>query len=248
MRELRLFLWAVQFLTRLPVPAQPDHEADWTVRSARYFPLAGQIVGGLAAAAFWAAAQVWSGWIAALLAIAVGILVTGALHEDGLADTADGLAGGGDRSRRLAIMKDSRTGTYGVLALVLAVGLKAGALAALSPLVAVAALVAAHGAARAAAVLAMTLPYAGDREAAKWTPERPRGFELVMALAFAAWPLAFLPAASAGLGLLLGTGLALVPALLARRLIGGQTGDVLGAAEQAFEVGFLLGVAIIVQS
>lgn len=246
MREARLILCAVQFLTRLPVPALKSFAPDWIAASARYFPLVGQLVGGLCALVLFFAARVWPGAAPAVLAITVGILLTGAFHEDGLADTADGLGGGRDKAARLAIMKDSRIGTYGALALVSAVALKTSALAVLEPGAGVAGLVAGHGAARAAAVVAMALlPYAGDPEAAKVKPV-PQGVgavSCIVALVLAAWPLVLLPVPHLFLALAAGGGLALVMALAARRLIGGVTGDVLGAVEQVFEVGFFMGAA-----
>ena len=114
------------------------------------------------------AAQIWSAFIAGLLALLTAMLITGALHEDGLADTADGLGGGRDAAHRLAIMKDSRIGTYGVLALGFATALKLVSLASLSPWMAACSLIAAHGVARAATVTVMhALPYAGDEASAK---------------------------------------------------------------------------------
>ncbi len=245
-RQLTLLLVAVQFLTRLPTPRLAGFETAWISRSARYFPVVGELVGAACAGVFLAAYLVWPPWVAALLAVAAGVLVTGGFHEDGLADTADGLGGGQDPARRLEIMKDSRVGTYGVLALVLTLGLKVSALAGLAPALGAVTLLAAHGAARGASVLAMRLlPYVGDMASAKWKPA-PTGLawsEVGLALALAAWPLAFLSPGHAVLGLALGGVLALGPALAARRLVGGQTGDVLGAIEQAFELGFVLGVA-----
>jgi adenosylcobinamide-GDP ribazoletransferase len=124
--------------------------------------------------------------------------------------------------------------------------LKAATLASLPPLHGALALIAAHGLARAAAVLAMRLlPYAGQAEGAKWKPSQAglSAGELGAAVILAAWPLLLLRPDFGGLGLAMGAGLALAPALAARRLIGGHTGDVLGAVEQLFELGFLLGVA-----
>jgi adenosylcobinamide-GDP ribazoletransferase len=245
-RQVELFFCAVQFLTRLPTPALSRFESDWTTRSARWFPLVGQLVGGLSALVLLGAAQFWNSWIAALLAVGAGVLITGAFHEDGLADTADGLGGGQTPERRLEIMKDSRVGTYGVIALVLVLGLKIAALASLAPAAAAIALLAAHGAGRGAAVLVMRLsPYAGDALAAKWkpVPDGVRWGEVLLALAIAAWPLFLLPTLNVAAGLGLGGVLALIIVLLARRLIGGHTGDILGAVEQVFELGFLLGLA-----
>ncbi|MDP3659320.1 adenosylcobinamide-GDP ribazoletransferase [Phenylobacterium sp.] len=244
-RERDLLICAVQFLTRLPTPRLAGFQPDWVSRAARYFPLVGQLIGLICAVVFWAASQVRQGVIPALLAIAAGVLVTGAFHEDGLADAADGLGGGGDPTRRLEIMKDSRIGVYGALALGLALSLKVAALAVLPPASGALALFVYHGCARGAAVLAMTsLPYVGDRDAAKWKPA-PIGVtrgEAALALALAAWPLLIAPPAFV-LGVLGGAALALMLAWIARRLIGGCTGDVLGAIEQVFEVGFLLAVS-----
>lgn len=244
--EIRLFICAVQFLTRIPTPRLEGFEPDWTTRAARYFPLVGLIVGGVCAAVFWGACKLWSGPVAALLAVGAGVLVTGGFHEDGLADTADGLGGGQTVSRRLAIMKDSRVGTYGVLALLLVLGLKITALAGLPAALGAWALVAAHAAGRAAPILAMSaMTYAAGAKAAKWTPATagPTLAEIITALAFAGLPLALSPDGVVLAGLALGAGAALALALVARRLIGGYTGDVLGGVEQAFEAGFMLGVA-----
>lgn len=247
-RQLALFLTAVQFLTRIPVPPLRDFQPDWTARSARYFPLVGGLVGSASAVVFVAAGQVWSGWIAALLATAAGVLITGAFHEDGLADTADGLGGGQTPGRRLEIMKDSRIGTYGALALILVLWLKAAALQTMSPWIAVVSLIAAHAGGRGAAVLAMRLsPYAGDRDATKVKPvaDGVTWLEVVTALGFVVVALApALIRSPLAVVALVGGGLcALVTALTARRLIGGWVGDTLGATEQAFEIGFLLSMA-----
>lgn len=247
-RQIELFLCAVQFLTRIPTPALERFEPDWVTRSARYFPLVGQLVGLICAAVLLGAAQFWNGWIAALLAVGVGLLVTGCFHEDGLADSFDGLGGGQTRERRLEIMKDSRVGTYGVAALLVTLALKVVALASMPPLLAAVGLFAAHGLGRATAVVAMRLtPYAVEGEATKWKPV-PQGVtrgEMSAAVLLAAWPLALLPWPVAGLGLAIGLMLAGLLLVAARRLIGGHTGDVLGGVEQLFEVGFLLGLAVI---
>lgn len=241
--QLERMICAVQFLTRLPTPRLTDPPADAVGRSACYFPIAGQLVGLICGLVLIAAAQFWSGWLPALLAVAAGVLITGALHEDGLADTADGLGGGSTPERRLAIMKDSAIGVFGVLALGLTLAAKIGALAALPPWHAAGALVVAHGLARAACVAVMAaLPYAGAVAKAKeGAPVRPSGPVFVIAAGLALWPLVFAPAWL--IALPIGALAAAVPALAARRLIGGRTGDILGAVEQMFELGFLLAVA-----
>ncbi len=242
----RLLLCAVQFLTRIPTPALRRFETDWITRATCYFPLVGQAVGAISAGVFLLGFQVWGSGVAAVLAISAGLLVTGAFHEDGLADTADGLGGGQTAPRRLEIMKDSRIGTYGVCALVVALGLKIGVLATLSAQTGALALLAAHGAGRAAAVVVMrATSYASAGEAGKWkpTPMGVRTCEVMVALVIAAWPLALLSTPSVAAGLVLGGVAAAILTRTAVRLIGGHTGDVLGAVEQVFEVGFLLGLA-----
>lgn len=244
--QVRLLVCAIQFLTRAPTPALKTFEPEWITRSARYFPLVGQSVGAVSALVLLAGERAWGGGVAAVLAIALGLLLTGAFHEDGLADTADGLGGGQTAARRLEIMKDSRVGTYGVCALVVVLGLKVAVLTS-TPMAALI-LLTAHGLGRAAAVVVMRVtPYAPSGEAGKWkpVPQGVRTGEVLVALLIAAWPLAFLPMGAALVGLAGGAALAIAMTLLARRLIGGHTGDVLGAVEQLFEVGFLLGAAVL---
>lgn len=245
-RQFALFLAAVQFLTRIPVPSLKDFQPDWTARSARYFPLVGALVGLACGGVLIAAAQVWTGVLPALLATGFGILLTGAFHEDGLADTADGLGGGQTPERRLEIMKDSRLGTFGVLALGVSLAIKVAALGQLAPTSTLAALVAAHAGGRGLSVLVMRLlPYAGDRAAAKVKPvaDGVSTGEVGIALLFTG--LAVLPAvliapvATAG-AIFAGVLCAGLMAIQARRLIGGWVGDTLGACEQVFEVGFLV--------
>src|SRR5205809_570114 len=126
-RQLKLFFCALQFLTRLPAPSFADVQPDWITRAARYYPAVGVPEGAICAGVLLATGQLWSGSLPALLAVATGVLVTGGFHEDGLADTADGLGGGQTPFRRLEIMKDSRVGTYGVLALGLTLAIKVAA-------------------------------------------------------------------------------------------------------------------------
>lgn len=242
--QVRLLICAVQFLTRVPTPRLKTFDPDWITRSARYFPLVGQGVGAVCAGVLLVGERLWSAPVGAVLAIGAGLLITGAFHEDGLADTADGLGGGQTSARRLEIMKDSRIGTYGACALVTVLGLKVAVLAGTAS--AAALLLVAHGLGRAGAVVVMRLtPYAPSGEAGKWkpVPQGVRTGEVLVALLIAAWPLALLPPGAILAGLAGGALLAALLALTAKRLIGGHTGDVLGAVEQVFEVGFLLGAA-----
>lgn len=250
--QLALFLTAVQFLTRVPVPSLKAFQPDWIRQSARYFPVVGGLVGLASAGVFIAASQVWTGVLPALLATGAGILMTGAFHEDGLADTADGLGGGQTPERRLEIMKDSRLGAYGVLALGLALSLKVAAMSQIAPAVIWPALLAAHAGGRGLSVLAMRLsPYAGDRASTKVKPvaEGVGPVEVVIAVIFAT--LALIPAlllapVGTAVAVLVGCLCAGLVALQAVRLIGGWVGDTLGACEQAFEIGFLVAFAAMV--
>lgn len=247
-REAKLFICAVQFLTRLPTPQLRDFQPEWIQHSARYYPLVGLIIGGITGGVLWLGAQIWSPWIAAVLAVAASLALTGCFHEDGLADTADGIGGGQTRDRRLEIMKDSRLGTYGASVLCLNLILRVlcvGTIAHISPLLGVLCLLASNGLGRAVAVLAMAImPYGGNPGMAKeGKPDRTSAHNVLIALLIGALPLiAFSPViavVASGAGLLV----ALVPAYLAWKLLGGRTGDVLGAIEQAFEIGFLLAMA-----
>ncbi len=247
-REWRLFLVAVQFLTRIPTPRVESLPADWLARSGKYFPLVGAIIGGVSALALLGAHLLWrSGPLPALIAVGAGLVLTGALHEDGLADAADGFGGGRSPEQRLAIMKDPRLGTYGALALGFALAVKTAALSVLPVQLAAAGLVCAHVGARAAAVWTMSfLPYAAEPAASKVAaPHRALGaWELGLTLAFALAPVVLLIRPAAGLTC---AGTAALMALLvahgSARRIGGHTGDVLGAVEQAYEIVFLLAVS-----
>lgn len=252
MSEREVFRNAVRFLTILPVRSVPGEMApDWLTRCLKYSPLVGAGI-GLASSLVWLIAnELWDSTIAALLAIAASIVLTGALHEDGFADTFDGFGGGWSIEKRLTIMKDSRIGTYGALALGLGVALRIAALAALSPWAGAAVLIAAHAAARAAPSFVMLkLSYSGDVAAMKvpYVQSRPRADELLFVLvvtAAAAVPLALISVISIAAGWICGAVLAAALAAWSRRLIGGYTGDVLGAIEQMFEIGFLLGAAAV---
>jgi len=246
MAQARLFLCALQFMTRLPTSRLDDFQPDWIARSAPYFPVVGWVVGAVSAAAFLVASQFWPGLPAAVIAVAAGLLVTGGFHEDGLADTADGLGGGRTSARRLEIMKDSRIGSYGALALWSVLTLKAVLLASLPPWQGALALLLIHGAGRAAAPVVMaSLTYVRGANEAKLgpSPMAVRPYEAAIAVVLGLAPIVFWPSATQAVaGLLLAAIGAGGLALVSRRLIGGFTGDVLGGVEQLAELGLLLGL------
>jgi len=210
------------------------------------FPLVGAGIGAVVALAFLLAQLLRLGdWPAALLAVFAGIALTGALHEDGLADTADGLIGGHDRDRRLEIMRDSRHGTFGVLALVLSVLLRAAALAQIGEAVhAGLALIAAHAASRAALPLAMRTLAPARTEGLGIMSGEPRLPLALAALAIGMMiTLAALGPGRGAIAIGLSGAMLLGFGAVAQRRIGGYTGDVLGAFQQIGEIVMLLTAA-----
>jgi adenosylcobinamide-GDP ribazoletransferase len=250
LHELRLFFIALQFLTPLPVPRWVGFEPDWLNQCARYFPLVGTCVGALGALVSWAAGLIFPPAVAAGLSIAATLLLTGGFHEDGLADTFDALGGAVTRERALAIMKDSRIGSYGALALLVVLGLKAAVLTALPIALAVPALLLAHTASRAMAVLLIArLRYAGDIEHAKAKPLARRVSAAGAAVAFGwvvllgAALVAHIPAQApfVAVAVLCCAAGAWCCARWLQRRLGGYTGDGLGATQQITELLTLLG-------
>lgn len=233
---------AISFYTRLPMPLDGDRQrtfadTQWAA------PLAGAVVGlGVGGALWLALLPGLPVQLAAAFAIAAGVALTGALHEDGLADTADGFGGGRTRDDKLAIMRDSRIGSYGVLAIGLSLLARWAALAALAE------------ASIAGAVLASVAAHAGSRAVlpallTALPPSRADGLSagigtISNGTALAALALGFVFLLPCGLAfavvssLVLGL-VAFLVARLALAQIGGQTGDVLGCAQQAGEIALL---------
>jgi adenosylcobinamide-GDP ribazoletransferase len=236
------FAIATAVLTRLPVGAAVS--ADGTIGAAGWaFPLVGAGIGALAALAFLFAELLGLGPApAAFLALAASIVITGAFHEDGLADTADGLIGGHDREQKLTIMRDSRHGTYGVLAIVLSIGLRAAALGSIGgPIHAGLALLAAHSFSRGALPAAMHLLEPARADGLGAMAGRPSRAVAAAALAVGVLiAVATLGPATGLVAMILASGAVALAALLARRQIGGYTGDVLGAFQQTGEIVMLL--------
>jgi len=236
----------VRFFTRLPWPgagfAPPDFQ-----RIAWAAPLAGALVGLVGAATLIVGHAIrLPRLMVGVIALAATILATGALHEDGLADVADGFGGGATRERKLEILRDSRLGTYGVVALVLSLLLRAGAIAAVSSLgygYAAAALALCGALARLGALtpLALLPPARADgagASASAGVSSRQLAEAGVTSLVLAvALGVGFLGVEAALFALVVGFGAAMGIVALARRQIGGQTGDVAGAAAVAAEMG-----------
>jgi len=244
-RELEYFFGAVRFFTRLPVPAWVGHSSEALNRSARYFPAVGLLIGGIGALVYFAAALLWPQPVAVLLSMATTIYATGAFHEDGLADTVDGLGGGWDKLHILEIMKDSRVGSYGVVAMVLALLGKFTLLAALDGALIPFALLAGHALSRfCSTVLLATMDYVREDLLSKARPLATRlsTGEMLVAAFFVLAALALLPLEKAIVGCLLAALATVWLAAKFERWLGGYTGDCLGATQQVSEIAFYLGL------
>lgn len=261
--EIRLLLTAVMFYTRIPVPKWVGYSPEQLNASTRYFPLIGWLVGAVTAFTAWGAMWVFnSAAIAAVLALVIGVLLTGAFHEDGFADVCDGFGGGLTRERTLEIMKDSRVGAYGVIGTVLMFALKIAILVALiqyAPRVSdvVAPVILAHVTSRWAVTwVIFRYEYARDDLTSKVKPigrsMSVGGFlvgTLWMVLAVGLYVLTYW-SFSLWAWYVAASVLAVIVAWLAvlpmgrwfKRRLGGYTGDCLGAAQQIIEQLVLLTV------
>jgi len=247
MRELRLALTALMFLTRIPVPAWVGRCATRRNQSARYFPLAGLVVGAISALTYVAAATLVPHGVAVALALVAAVLATGALHEDGFADTCDGLGGGQSREQALRIMQDSRLGAYGAIGVALLLILRFVALASFAPVLVAPVLLAGHAASRFYPVLLIgLLPYARiEGGKSKSFAGSVGTLDAAIALALGLAPLVALFSPR--------DWLAFVPPLAAcgwlghrfKVRLGGYTGDCLGATQQVCEIVFYLSLLAI---
>jgi adenosylcobinamide-GDP ribazoletransferase len=234
---------AVGLLTRVPVRTDARHETVGA--SIPWFPVVGWGVGAGVAAVYALFHPVLPGLPAAAVAVATGVVLTGALHEDGLGDVADAFGGSRDRQDALRILADPRLGTYGVIAVATSLLLRAGALASLDPWAAAAVLPAGHALSRAAVLAPAALMPAVEEGLgalyARAASARRVTAAAALSLALAGATLGPWAAAAAALAAVA----AVVTTRLADRRIGGVTGDVLGAAQQGAEVAVvLLGAAI----
>ncbi|QOZ53990.1 adenosylcobinamide-GDP ribazoletransferase [Bradyrhizobium sp. CCBAU 53338] len=242
---------AASFVTIVPVGSSKPADNGAIARATWALPVAGLLVGLAGGASHALASRLGlAPGMAALLALATTALITGALHEDGLADTADGLGGGRTRERKLEIMRDSRIGSYGVCALILSFGLRWSALAAIgNPWAVMLAMCAAHAAARAGLPAFMSLVPPARRDGLAASAGSPPGRSVATAFAIGTLALALaLGPAKALVGLVLLSLAGLILARLAIRQIGGQTGDILGAFEQIGEILILLVAAAFLQA
>ncbi|GLQ06161.1 adenosylcobinamide-GDP ribazoletransferase [Sneathiella chinensis] len=237
------FLVATVFLTRLPIRLRFHFSMPALMTACRAFPLVGVIVGGLSGGVFWLATLIGLPALpAAFLALAAQALVTGALHEDAIGDVADGFGGGGTRDKKMEIMRDSRVGTYAVVTLILLIGLKAAAISSLGdPLQVLVILMIAAAVSRGMIVWALRFLPAARTDGLGASAGKPSLVTCLWSLGLCVLLTLLCVGVVQGAVLLLaGTLGAALMAEIARRQIGGQTGDVLGSIQQISETVILL--------
>lgn len=249
LHQLRLFFIALQFFTRLPIPRWVGYQPQWLQQSSRYFPLIGVVVAAICGATYMVASWLLPPPIAVLLAVAAGIYLTGAFHEDGFADMCDGFGGGLTRERVLEIMKDSRIGAYGAIGILCLLAIKAGALVSLPPQIVAAAFFIGHPLSRLAAVsLIWLMDYARDEGKAKPMAQSMSTGEFVVAALCGLLPaiicgaLGILDWSALVLATLAATASAWFLGRKCQRRLHGYTGDCLGAVQQVAEVAVYLAI------
>jgi adenosylcobinamide-GDP ribazoletransferase len=251
-RELKIFFTALMFYTRIPCPKNPDFSPDDINKATRYFPLIGWIVGGISFGVFWLSSLIFDTNIAVLFSLIAGVLVTGAFHEDGLADMFDGFGGGWTKEKILEIMKDSRVGAYGAIALIFLFAIKFFALNNLlsragnaNYLLIFLIFIAHHSLSRLTAInIVFTSRYSRDDETSKSKPiaKAHTFIEVIGAYFFGLLPLILLCFFSWKFSIVM-LPLAILYFFTNRyfnRWIDGYTGDCLGAVEQMAECVCLL--------
>lgn len=248
--EWHYFFAALQFYTRIPVPASTPYSTDILNQSRKYFPLIGVIIGSIAAITYLLSHCFFSPALSVALSMLASILATGAFHEDGFADSCDGLGGGWSAEQVLSIMKDSRVGTYATIALLAILGIKYLALMELTPLsnwIFVLCLIAAHTLSRLLSSLTIEQhKYVQDIDQSKVKPITDSrlsqqalrtSYLITMAPLLLLAYFAFWPSVLATVGALI---VARTFANYSQHRIGGYTGDILGAIQQLAELSFYL--------
>lgn len=239
-QQINLWWIALAFFTRLPVPASTEFSQANLNHASRYFSAVGWVIGGICACVLWASLTVFSIEVAVLISMLVSLLLTGCFHEDGLADSADGMGGGWTPEQKLNIMKDSRIGTYGSAALWMSLTIKFVALAQLTnPVVA---LLIAHPLSRIVpTILISVMPYVSDTDTSKVKPLAERGNLADALIAFCIGGAALFLVIEQAAGLLIvlsGVGVASYAFL--KKQLNGFTGDTLGAIQQVSELSIYL--------
>lgn len=236
--SIRSMRAAIAFLTVIPVAAAEGEPGERLGRA--YFPAVGALLGLVAGVCFVAVTAITSPLVAAVAATATTAVLSGALHLDGLADAADGLFGGGDAARRLEVMRDSRIGSFGVVAVVLVLVGEVAALASMSPPRAIVALVIAGAISRWTMLLMVAVvPYVRRAGLGVAAGGSHRPFDLVLGSALAG-AVCLLDWRRAAASVLVALVIAAVVGAIARRRIGGATGDVYGATAELSQLGVLV--------
>ncbi|MDR1275292.1 MAG: adenosylcobinamide-GDP ribazoletransferase [Candidatus Accumulibacter sp.] len=243
-KETVHFFGAIRFFTRLPVPARVGHAAEGLEHAMRYFPAVGVLVGALAALSFSIFASFLPKSPALLASIALTVLLTGVFHEDGWGDMVDGFGNTWTKESALEIMKDSRLGTFGAVALVLMLVARFFILVEVPASRLPSALVAGHAVSRLCVLLIQhSMVYARADGKTKPLAAPIASNELAFAALTAFLPLLLLPLVPAFLAVVFALAALCWLTRLFRRRIGGYTGDCLGAAQQFSEVAFYLGLS-----
>ncbi len=247
-QEYSIFILSLQFLTRIPVRSDGHYSELRMAEIPRYFPLVGALIGAVGGAVFFVAHELLSLGSAVLVSVAATMALTGAFHEDGLADTFDGVGGGVIKSKALEIMRDSRLGTYGTLAVVVALLLKIALLAELPARHIPTALILGHTLSRLSSVLVLIRGrYVRDEGAGKPVAQglSAKSTWVAMITAVAVTLLTWL--FFGGVPVIVAIGAMLVAHGLLRlwveQKIGGYTGDTLGSIQQVSELGCYAGLA-----
>lgn len=237
------FIGALRFFTRLPIPGQLGYTSVALENAIVYYPLVGSLLGALCAALFLASGTLWPKSLAVLMVIAAGICLTGALHEDGWSDMADGFGGGWDKQRILDIMRDSRLGSFGAVALVMMLLARYVSLLEIDTVWLPLALVAGHAFSRlCATIIMMSMEYVRAEGKGKSFSNRLRASEIFFVMLTGLWPLSCLPWPQTAVAVMLALLATLWLARLFKRNIGGYTGDCLGATQQLAEIAFYVGL------
>lgn len=249
-REFKIFLTGILFFTRIPCPKWVDHSEEYLNEASRYLPLIGLIIGGLSGLVFFLSSQILNPSISIIISMISSVLLTGAFHEDGLADMCDGFGGGWTREKILEIMKDSRIGTFGFIGLLSVLSLKFISLNQLNPKIILIALFAGNSISRWFAIsLLYTHSYARADQISKSSSfSKPITiYSLVYAGFWALIPFLFFQSWKY---LIILPFLVLIRIYLGRmfkKWIGGFTGDCLGGVQQIIEAAFYLGMLILIK-
>jgi len=241
--EIKYFFTALMFYTRIPCPKWVNHDPEYLNKATKYFPFVGWIVGGMAALVFYGAEYLFNLQGAVVLSLIAGILITGAFHEDGFADTCDGFGGGWTKEKILLIMKDSRMGAYGVIGIACILLLKYNLMLSFHVNEVWKVLLAGHAFSRLCAVMiVVTSKYVRENEDAKAKPlaKSITAKEIIPAIMFGMAPFILFW----NVKIVLATLLPVIGVFYLRRYfhkwIGGYTGDCLGAVQQVAELLFYL--------